>query len=154
MINLLNWPKNNSFYSFHFSFSFIFFLFAIAKFHLSADVSVNHVAQLDIVNSGLQVLDNDALVSSAGVEALGLMGNRLASIGEKSLVWVFTLKKKKKKNKIYFKPFFFIFLFINRSMRKKLSHRITIKSSLIVENIGLILFPLIAKRFFFIVHFG
>ncbi|KAK0079520.1 hypothetical protein PV325_001105 [Microctonus aethiopoides] len=52
------------------------------------DVSVNHVAQLDIVNSGLQVLDNDALVSSAGVEALGLMGNRLASIGEKSLVGI------------------------------------------------------------------
>lgn len=52
---------------------------------------MNYVAQLDIVSSGMQVLENDALVSSSGVEALGLMSNRLASIGEKSLVWVFAL---------------------------------------------------------------
>ncbi|XP_015126980.1 chaoptin [Diachasma alloeum] len=52
------------------------------------DVSVSYVAQLDIVSSGMQVLENDALVSSSGVEALGLMSNRLASIGEKSLVGV------------------------------------------------------------------
>ncbi|XP_011875216.1 PREDICTED: chaoptin [Vollenhovia emeryi] len=52
------------------------------------DVSVNYVAQLDIAGSGIQVLDNDALASSAGVEALGLMSNRLSSIGDKSLLGV------------------------------------------------------------------
>ncbi|XP_072748295.1 uncharacterized protein [Anoplolepis gracilipes] len=52
------------------------------------DVSVSYVAQLDIAGSGIQVLDNDALASSAGVEALGLMSNRLSSIGEKSLLGV------------------------------------------------------------------
>ncbi|XP_057317912.1 chaoptin-like [Microplitis mediator] len=52
------------------------------------DVSVSYVAQLDIVNSGMLALENDALVSSSGVEALGLMSNRLVSIGEKSLVGV------------------------------------------------------------------
>lgn len=51
-----------------------------------SDVSVSYVTQLDIVGSGMQVLDNDALASSAGVEALGLMSNRLASIGDKSLL--------------------------------------------------------------------
>jgi len=50
------------------------------------DVSVSYVAQLDIAGSGMQVLDNDALASSAGVEALGLMSNRLSSIGDKSLL--------------------------------------------------------------------
>lgn len=50
------------------------------------DVSVSYVAQLDIAGSGIQVLDNDALASSAGVEALGLMSNRLSSIGDKSLL--------------------------------------------------------------------
>lgn len=49
------------------------------------DVSVSYVAQLDIVGSGMQILDNDALESSDGVEALGLMSNRLASIGDTSL---------------------------------------------------------------------
>ncbi|XP_014613573.1 PREDICTED: chaoptin [Polistes canadensis] len=49
------------------------------------DVSVSYVAQLDIVGSGLQILDNDALESSVGVEGLGLMSNRLASIGDTSL---------------------------------------------------------------------
>ncbi|XP_066588883.1 chaoptin-like isoform X2 [Prorops nasuta] len=48
------------------------------------DVSVSYVAQLDIVGSGLQVLDNDALASSSDVEALGLMSNKLASIDERS----------------------------------------------------------------------
>ncbi|KAM0734682.1 Chaoptin [Formica fusca] len=52
------------------------------------DVSVSYVAQLDIAGSGIQVLDNDALASSAGVEALGLMSNRLSSIGDKSLLGV------------------------------------------------------------------
>ncbi|XP_032675898.1 chaoptin-like isoform X1 [Odontomachus brunneus] len=52
------------------------------------DVSVNYVTQLDIVGSGMQVLDNDALASSAGVEALGLMSNRLSSIGDKSLLGI------------------------------------------------------------------
>lgn len=60
-------------------------------FHLSLDVSVSNVAQLDIVSSGMQVLENDALVSFSGLETLGLMSNRLSSIGEKSLVWVFAL---------------------------------------------------------------
>lgn len=50
------------------------------------DVSVSYVAQLDIAGSGIQVLDNDALASSAGVEALGLVSNRLSSIGDKSLL--------------------------------------------------------------------
>ncbi|KAG7209858.1 hypothetical protein KM043_011460 [Ampulex compressa] len=44
--------------------------------------------QLDIVGSGMQALDNDALGSSVGVEALGLMSNRLSSIGEKSFLGV------------------------------------------------------------------
>jgi len=44
------------------------------------------VAQLDIAGSGIQVLDNDALTSCDGVEALGLMSNRLSSIDEKSLL--------------------------------------------------------------------
>ncbi|XP_034180450.2 uncharacterized protein LOC117604471 [Osmia lignaria lignaria] len=48
------------------------------------DVSVNYVAQLDVVGSGLQAIDNDALTSSVGVEALGLMSNRLSNIGDKS----------------------------------------------------------------------
>lgn len=47
---------------------------------------MSYVAQLDIAGSGIQVLDNDALASSAGVEALGLMSNRLSSIGDKSLL--------------------------------------------------------------------
>lgn len=46
------------------------------------DVSVSYVAQLDIVNSGIQVLDNDALASLVDVEALGLMNNRLMSISD------------------------------------------------------------------------
>ncbi|XP_034933907.1 chaoptin [Chelonus insularis] len=56
------------------------------RFTRFPDVSVSYVAQLDIVNSGMQVLENDAPVSFSGVEALGLMSNRLVSIGEKSLV--------------------------------------------------------------------
>ncbi|KZC08570.1 Chaoptin [Dufourea novaeangliae] len=48
------------------------------------DVSVNYVAQLDVVGSGMQALDNDALTSSVGVEALGLMSNRLSNIGDKA----------------------------------------------------------------------
>ena len=48
------------------------------------DLSENYVAQLDVVGSGMQALDNDALPSSVGVEALGLMSNQLASIGDKS----------------------------------------------------------------------
>lgn len=48
------------------------------------DVSVSYVAQLDVVGSGIQALDNDALTSSVGVEALGLMSNRLSNIGDKS----------------------------------------------------------------------
>ncbi|XP_001121376.4 chaoptin isoform X1 [Apis mellifera] len=48
------------------------------------DVSVSYVAQLDVVGSGMQSLDNDALTSSVGVEALGLMSNRLSNIGDKS----------------------------------------------------------------------
>ncbi|CAG5109522.1 Protein of unknown function, partial [Cotesia congregata] len=49
-------------------------------------VSVSYVAQLDIVKSGMLALENDALVSLSGIEALGLMSNRLATVGEKSLV--------------------------------------------------------------------
>ncbi|XP_044591646.1 chaoptin isoform X2 [Cotesia glomerata] len=52
------------------------------------DVSVSYVAQLDIVKSGMLALENDALVSLSGIEALGLMSNRLATVGEKSLVEV------------------------------------------------------------------
>ncbi|XP_020280472.1 chaoptin [Pseudomyrmex gracilis] len=52
------------------------------------DVAESYVAQLDIAGSGMQVLDNDALASSASVEGLGLMSNRLSSIGEKSLLGV------------------------------------------------------------------
>lgn len=58
----------------------------IIFFFHKTDVSVNYVAQLDIASSGLQVLDNDALASSSEVESLGLMSNKLASVGEKSLV--------------------------------------------------------------------
>ncbi|XP_053995102.1 chaoptin-like isoform X1 [Hylaeus volcanicus] len=47
------------------------------------DVPVSYVAQLDVVGSGLQTLDNDALTSSVDVEALGLMSNRLSNIGDK-----------------------------------------------------------------------
>ncbi|XP_076280949.1 uncharacterized protein LOC143209346 isoform X1 [Lasioglossum baleicum] len=49
------------------------------------DVTVSYVAQLDVVGSGLQSLDNDALSGTEDVEALGLMSNRLSNIGEKSL---------------------------------------------------------------------
>lgn len=52
--------------------------------YLIIDVSVSYVAQLDVVGSGMQSLDNDALTSSVGVEALGLMSNRLSNIGDKS----------------------------------------------------------------------
>ncbi|XP_043281813.1 chaoptin [Venturia canescens] len=52
------------------------------------DVAVNYVAQLDIASSGMQVLENDALASSSGVEGLGLMSNRLANIGDKSLAGI------------------------------------------------------------------
>lgn len=45
---------------------------------------MNYVAQLNVVGSGLQAIDNDALSSLVGVEALGLMSNRLSDIGEKS----------------------------------------------------------------------
>ncbi|XP_076666473.1 uncharacterized protein LOC143368024 isoform X6 [Andrena cerasifolii] len=48
------------------------------------DLSEKYVTQLDVVGSGMQALDNDALPSSVGVEALGLMSNQLASIGDKS----------------------------------------------------------------------
>lgn len=54
------------------------------KIYLIIDVSVSYVAQLDVVGSGMQSLDNDALTSSVGVEALGLMSNRLSNIGDKS----------------------------------------------------------------------
>ncbi|OAD58266.1 Chaoptin [Eufriesea mexicana] len=49
------------------------------------DVSVSYVSQLDVVGSGMQTLDNDALTSSVGVKALGLMSNRLSNIGDLSL---------------------------------------------------------------------
>lgn len=52
--------------------------------YLITDVSVSYVAQLDVVGSGIQTLDNDALTSIVGVEALGLMSNRLSNIGDKS----------------------------------------------------------------------
>lgn len=45
---------------------------------------MTYVAQLDVADSGMQALDNDALTSTVGVEALGLMSNQLASIGDKS----------------------------------------------------------------------
>ncbi|XP_043260675.1 chaoptin [Colletes gigas] len=48
------------------------------------DVSVSYVAQLVVVGSGLQTLDNDALTSSVDVEALVLMNNRLSNIADKS----------------------------------------------------------------------
>ncbi|XP_076162474.1 uncharacterized protein LOC143144199 isoform X2 [Ptiloglossa arizonensis] len=48
------------------------------------DVLVSYVGQLDVLDSGLQTLDNDALTSSVGVEALGLVSNRLSNIGDKS----------------------------------------------------------------------
>ncbi|XP_046740818.1 chaoptin-like [Diprion similis] len=48
------------------------------------EIPIRYIAQLDIVGSGMQVLENEALVSSY-VEALGLMSNRLMLIGEKSL---------------------------------------------------------------------
>ncbi|XP_014213933.1 chaoptin-like isoform X2 [Copidosoma floridanum] len=49
------------------------------------DVSISYVAQLDVVGSGIQIFDNEALVSASGVEALGLVSNQLMSIGERSL---------------------------------------------------------------------
>ncbi|XP_001604537.3 chaoptin isoform X2 [Nasonia vitripennis] len=52
------------------------------------DVSISYVAQLDVLGSGLQIFDNEALASASGVEALGLMSNQLMSIGEKSLLGV------------------------------------------------------------------
>ncbi|XP_014236581.1 chaoptin-like [Trichogramma pretiosum] len=52
------------------------------------DVSINYVAQLDVVGSGLQVFDNEALSSASGVEALGLMSNQLLRVGDKSLLGV------------------------------------------------------------------
>lgn len=60
-------------------------IFPLIYPRLTLDVSVSYVAQLDIVGSGMQILDNDALESSVGVEALGLMSNRLVSIGDTSL---------------------------------------------------------------------
>ncbi|XP_012267039.2 chaoptin-like [Athalia rosae] len=48
------------------------------------EIPVQYIAQLDVVGSGMQVLENEALVSSY-VEALGLMSNRLMIVGEKSL---------------------------------------------------------------------
>lgn len=50
------------------------------------DVSISYVAQLDVVGSGLQIFDNEALASASGVEALGLTTNQLMNIGEKSLL--------------------------------------------------------------------
>lgn len=79
------------FYSFFFYFLFrppftrFFLIFPLIYPRLTLDVSVSYVAQLDIVGSGMQILDNDALESSVGVEALGLMSNRLVSIGDTSL---------------------------------------------------------------------
>lgn len=49
------------------------------------DVSVSYIAQLDVVGSGIQILDNDALASSTSVEALGLMSSQLMSISDKAL---------------------------------------------------------------------
>nr|XP_033330545.1 chaoptin-like isoform X1 [Megalopta genalis] len=49
------------------------------------DVIVSYVAQLDVVGTGLQSLDDDALSGIVDVEALGLMSNRLSNIGNKSL---------------------------------------------------------------------
>ncbi|XP_015595406.1 chaoptin [Cephus cinctus] len=51
------------------------------------EISVSYVAQLDIVGSGMQILENDALAGSS-VEAFGLMSNRLTSIADKSLLGV------------------------------------------------------------------
>ncbi|XP_058791389.1 chaoptin-like [Phymastichus coffea] len=52
------------------------------------DVSISYVAQLDVIGSGLQVFDNEALASTSGVEALGLASNQLMSVGDKSLLGV------------------------------------------------------------------
>ncbi|XP_012271913.1 chaoptin [Orussus abietinus] len=51
------------------------------------EISVSYVAQLDIIGSGLQVLENDALAGSS-VEAFGLTSNKLSNIGDKSLLGV------------------------------------------------------------------